>query len=296
MNLNPFAWLCTACSRTAHCVRCTASYGRSRYSEAVESDRRLYRVGLASVVVTLLLATVPAGALAQPEAAAQRFDAANDRYRAGAYDEAAALYEALVDDGYASVALFHNLGNTYVRLDEPGQAVRYYEKARALGPDNAAVLHNLEIVRSRLPDQISQLPEPFWRPWWKALVRTAGAGGLFALGLAAYLAGLGLVAHRLWTKTRSPWHRRARWTTLLSGTLLLGLAFLASADPILDRRAVVVADQAALREAPAADAAEARVLHEGVVLQVLASDGTWASVRLPNGQTGWITADAVADV
>lgn len=244
--------------------------------------------------ILCLLLVLPARA--QVAAAVRAFDEGNGRYVAGEYAEAVAAYETALAAGFASGALYFNMGNAYYRLDQVGQAIRYYEKARRVMPDQAELQHNLAIAQARTVDRFSQLPTPFWTRWWHGLVRVAGAGGLFALGLVLYLAAAVLVAQRIRTGTRNAWHRRALSLSLLCGLVLLTAAFGASLERTLLRQAVVVTDVTPLRATPAPGADALLELHEGLVLDVLQDDGAWVEVRLPNGTAGWLSGDVLAEI
>lgn len=233
---------------------------------------------------------------AQVSEAARFFDTGNQHYAEGAYQDALAAYEQALANGYTSGALYYNMGNAYYRLDERGQAIRYYEKARRLIPDDPQLLHNLEIVRSQINAPFSTLPTPFWVTWWKRYVVRTGAMAFFIGGLLFYVLAAALLGHRIWTRTRNAWHRRALSASLILGLLLLITAFGASLDRLLDRQAVVIADQTALRQAPQDDATSDLDIHEGVLLDVLDQQGGWLEVRLPNGVSGWILADAVGEI
>ena len=59
---------------------------------------------------------------------------ANDSYAAGEYDVALADYEAILNDGKHSSALYYNLANTYFKLEQLGRAILYYNRALRLSP------------------------------------------------------------------------------------------------------------------------------------------------------------------
>lgn len=247
----------------------------------------------------LLAAAALAGArpaAAQSEAALAAFDEGTAHYRAGDYAAAAAAFERAAETGWMSGALYYNLGNAYFRQDEIGQAVRYYEKARRLLPDNEELRHNLELARARSEDAFSRLPEPFWRPAWERMLAAVGAGVLFVLGLVLYLAGLSIVGWRTWTGGRGAWSRRLASALLVPGLLLLGLGLAASYDRRPGQEAVVVVPETALRDAPDATEPAALQLHEGTLLRILRTEADWLEVRLPNGTRGWIARGATAEV
>jgi tetratricopeptide (TPR) repeat protein len=238
----------------------------------------------------------PERAFAQVEEAVQAFDEGNTAYREGDYEKAIASYEEAIGRGFVSGALYYNLGNAYYRHDRIGQAIRYYEKARLLMPDNRELLHNLEIARAQTVDQFSQLPLPSWTRWWRSMIASSAGRGLFVFGILTYLLAIGLVIYRLWTGVRNPWIRRARAAALGAAVLLLGAAFAASIQSERQGQAVVIVNQVALRQQPAENAVTELAIHEGVLVDILQQNDLWIEVRLPNGARGWVTADAVAEV
>lgn len=250
----------------------------------------------ALAVLCLLCIAAGVPATAQPDAASRLLDEGNRYYREGRYREALQHYDRVLKHGYASGALYYNMGNAYYRLDELGQAIRYYEKARQLLPGHPRVQHNLSIAQRQRVDQFSQLPPPLWHQWWTRLVAFTGVYGLFVPGVLFYLGAIALFVHRIRTRTRSPWHRRLRAFSLAGALLLLTGAFGASVERAQHQRGVIVADRAALHEQPRAESPAVLELHEGTVLDVLEAEEQWIAVRLSNGTTGWLSAQTVAEI
>ncbi len=247
------------------------------------------------LLIGLFSTTLLSPAHAQVEQAVQRFDEGNRQYLEGNYAAAVDAYQKALATGYASDLLYYNLGNAYYRLDAFGQAIRYYEKARRMMPENRQLAHNLNIVRARLADHFSQAPAPIWQVWWQKVAARTGAWGLFLGGLFCYLIAAGLWGYRIRRGVRNPWRRRAFAVSAALAVLLLAAAFAASSGGEA-RRGVVVADRADLRAGPSETAETERVIHEGVVVDVTATEGAWVKVRLPNGVDGWLRARALADI
>ncbi|QXD14535.1 BatD family protein [Rhodocaloribacter litoris] len=250
-------------------------------------------------VLLMMAALVLFGAArapAQVTEAVRHFDAGNRLYAEGDYRGALEAYERALATGFASGALYLNLGNAYYRLDELGQAIRYYEKARRLLPESREVSHNLRITRSRAVDQFSQVPVPFWRGWWQKAVAALGARGFFLVGLSGYLTALGLAGLRIWRARPHAWHRRMLTLAALVGGVGLVAAFGASVAEEGGRRAVVVVEQVELRTRPGETGEAALTVHEGLVVDVTGEDGGWIAVRLPNGVTGWLRAGTLGEI
>lgn len=79
------------------------------------------------------------------------FQEANQLYNQGQYREAAQLFQRLVQhSSWANFAVFYNLGNCYVRLQEYGRALAYYRKAQRLRPNHLDLLHNIQLIHRKL--------------------------------------------------------------------------------------------------------------------------------------------------
>lgn len=249
------------------------------------------------LVRCLILAAVllPASVQAQGLGVAiSDFDEGNRRYRMGDYQSAVDSYERALHHGFTSEALYFNMGNAYFRLDQIGQAIRYYEKARRLEPEVPELQHNLSIARERTIDTFSQLPEPFWMPVWGAMVRSVGSVGLFAIGMLFYLVAAGALGLRI-RSGQTPWRRRMLTAGLVLAVCFFTFGFASSAEQVRDQKAVVLVDETTLLEAPDGEPSSLNV-HEGLVVDVVSTAGEWREVRLPNGTRGWMTSDALGEI
>jgi len=246
-------------------------------------------------LATFLCMTTVGPTLAQVDVAVQHFDAGNQRYLAGDYSGAISAYESALNSGYTSGRLYYNLGNAYFRMDELGQAIRYYEKAHRLLPENRKLAHNLRIARGRTTGQFSQLPAQIWTVWWRNLTAFMGARGMFYSGFFFYLIAMILLGIRILRGTRNGWRRRARTVCVVVGGVLIAAAFTASVEAASFRTAAVIAE-ASLRTDPNGTATVEMVLHEGVVVEALHRRSGWVEVRLPNGASGWVRAQVLAEI
>lgn len=88
------------------------------------------------------------GLLQDPTLAQLHKNVGDGRYRAGRYEEALEAYRRAVrnDEGLGS-DVYLKLGNIHYRRQELADAVRSWERALELDPDNAIVRSNLEAVR-----------------------------------------------------------------------------------------------------------------------------------------------------
>ena len=157
-------------------------------------------------VVAMMLAV---GALLAPQALsaqAEIFEQGNQLYQEGDFTGAIEAYEAVRAAGFASPALYYNLGNAYFKSGDLGRSILEWERALVNSPSDPDARANLELARTLTADAVEPLPR-FWLfaavSWWvQWLPRTLL---VFLVGGAWLLACAGVVT-RIWS--RSPDVRR----------------------------------------------------------------------------------------
>lgn len=224
-----------------------------------------------------------------------RFDEANSLLLDGEYREALRRYRVLENGRHVSGALYLNMGIACSNLDSLGKAKYYFMKAKGYGETRDRARSALQYVESRFSRQSAVLPK---LPWQRAVewlqenigARTLLGGGLLLLNLGALL----FVIH--WFRPR--WRRLLRGggiTLLTAGLLLIALSFYARH---IDRRyspAVMVRQEANVREQPGAEAPVVSQAYEGYTFTVdhRKSDELpgWYYIRMSNGLYGWIPSE-----
>lgn len=223
------------------------------------------------------------------------FQKANKAYRDGQFSEAVKIYEQLLTEQWASADLYYNLGSSYLQLNRLGPAILYLERAFLQSPGDEDISHNLEVARSRLTDDISEIPPFFLSCWWQNASLAASATLWAILGLLLLV--LGAAGLLRWMTAPS---REQRKRGFLLGLPLLLLGFI----PILlafNRQqleensdfAILQAPEVALQAAPDEGSSVVFDLHEGTKVRILDAIGEWYKVRLPNGDQGWLPEEAM---
>jgi len=216
-----------------------------------------------------------------------RAEQASALYLAGDNDGAARAWRALVDEGWESVGLHHDLGNALLRLGFRGRAIASYLRALALDPGDADAQANLEQARSQNVDRLVGEAQPPLHA--RLLTRTPDA-----VALALFGASWSAFWLLLWLRGRSGLGAR-RWlgpSALLAALLAVGGGALL-AGKASDRRtptAVVIAPATPVREGPSRTLKAAFELHEGTTVRILEAQGELARIRLLNGLEGWVAS------
>lgn len=200
---------------------------------------------------------------------------------------AIALWEPAAQDGWGSGTLKFNLGNAYYRRGDLPRAIAYWRAAGVLRPRTSGVNHNLAIARSEL----TGVPTPIGTPsLWMQIV-TPGELGLLGLLMASVGSSLVLLRRRRPENSRLP--GLVVWGL---GALLVLVSswgwWVQSVSPV----AVVVDEDAPVRDAPDLEASDRFVLVPGSEVRVVDSLGPFRLVETGEGKRGWMTDGALLQV
>ncbi|MBI1807845.1 MAG: tetratricopeptide repeat protein [Ignavibacteria bacterium] len=233
------------------------------------------------------------GALAQ-EAAVQ-FDHANQLYRNGDYQKAAAMYEQIVKNGYESYALYYNLGNTYFKLKNIPAAILQYERARRLAPHDEDVLYNLRLANLRVIDKIEPLPQLFFIEWWRSIINLFSSSGWAMIAILSLWCAT--IAGAVVLVNRAGFLQRIMFVSTLIALCICVLAFVGTFQRLHRERdeqtAIVFAPSVSVKSAPDVQSTDLFVLHEGVKVEFLDEVGEWRKIRLADGKVGWLSVSSI---
>ena len=220
-------------------------------------------------------------------ASSSLFTDANAKYQAGDFKSASELYRKLIDAKRPSSAMYYNLGNTALRLNQKGKALVYYERALKASPRDKDLRWNIQILRTTLTDRIEDLSSnPFYTPVERLVHRvTLDEPVMWFTGALAVLALLALLNY-LFPATLA-WTGFFRTTAVLCLTLFL-ILFAAQWFETKDPHAVILDKEVTAYYGPSDRETKAFVLHEGAEGKVLDESQDWLYLSLKNKNTGWI--------
>ncbi len=249
---------------------------------------------LAGIVAAILFVSFHAVGQAPEQLSSQAATAYSKMH----FPEAIALYEKIIAEGYESTALYYNLGNAYFRNNENAQAVLFYEKALKLSPNNDDIIHNIEVINSKLADKVEKVPELFYKRWWKAVLNlmdidTLAIVSIVLLTLTLLLIAVYIAASNLLIRKFSFW----------TGIVLLmlfsiGIAAASSRNHYLNshHEAIVFTPTVNIKSSPDENSKDIFVLHEGTKVTLLDVVAEWQEIRIANGSTGWIKMSDVRNI
>lgn len=223
------------------------------------------------------------------------FDQANQLYNVGKYEQAIEKYHAVLNAKFESPELYYNLGNAYAKLDELGEAIYYFEKAKKMSPDDEDIQNNLAFVQKMAVDDITPLPilgldaflnkasETLRVDQWAKL--TVGMSILFVLMFLLY------------HFTHQSLLKRIFFTGILLSVFLFSasiyFAFHREAYLKNNQEAIVFAAEVTIKSEPLETSENIFLLHEGTKVLVLETVDNWKKIKLADGKLGWIKSDKV---
>lgn len=95
-----------------------------------------------------------------------QLDAANRAYSYGSYEEAAHLFQQIIDTRGYSAAVCFDLANAEAKAGHIGAAMLNYERARYLAPSDHDIDHNLQLARKQAG------LDPNTYRWWQIMLRS----------------------------------------------------------------------------------------------------------------------------
>lgn len=215
-----------------------------------------------------------------------QWSAANQAYEQKNYEQAATIYQELVNGGHASPAVFYNLGNAYFRLNENPKAIYYYAKTIHLVPNNTLARENLLVAQSKIQNPITELKPVFFVSWWYGITSFLGVNFLAVLAILFFV-GILIVLFLHFSGKRNISYL-GRWVAAISAIwvvfLLLYLSALQQKNTL---HAVVMAADQPFYESAEQNASQINV-PAGTLLVVEVKNKNQLQVRLPNGAKGWM--------
>ena len=215
-----------------------------------------------------------------PSFAAPTWEAANEAYQKGKYEEAKVDYIQLAAAREYSADLFYNLGNAWFKLGDQGRAILNYERALILNP-------GLEEAKSNLQTALRIVGNDD-QPTFRERISLYADYFPLVASITFWIAAFCLIPGS---------RRRGRFTTFWS-SVCVATAFICivsagmslwvgsgSKDP---NRALVVESASDLKYGPAVSARAVESLQVGQQVRLISERGGWTFCRASSDNLGWI--------
>lgn len=220
----------------------------------------------------------------------QLFEQANDLYNEGDFEDAISRYEAIIETGQHSAALYFNLANSHYKLNHIAPSIYYYEKALKLSPNDKEIHNNIAFARNMTIDAIDKTPEIGFAKFSNTLTNWLTFDNWAKLSVLLMI--LFVVFYLVYYFNYGTTKKRLAFITSMS-FLILACAAVALAYNNYnlvenDQPAIVFAKEAQVKSEPNLRSSESFKLHEGTKVQILDTVNNWKKIKLADGKTGWI--------
>ncbi len=229
-------------------------------------------------------------ALSGDESPEKLLDMAATSYSRGRYNEAANLYETILEHHGISDKVYYNLGNAYYKCDRLAPAILSFERALRLNPGDADARFNLQMCQARIVDKIDPLGMFLIARWYHSLGNLLNSNGWAYVSIAFFLLFIGCLFAYFFARRR--WLKKSGF---FAGVLLLAFSILSFIYSAQASHRITNPDEAILftlsvtvKSSPDKSGTDLFVLHEGSKMKVRSVLGDWTEIELEDGNVGWL--------
>ncbi|OQY54371.1 MAG: hypothetical protein B6245_21370 [Desulfobacteraceae bacterium 4572_88] len=207
-------------------------------------------------------------------------------YKENNFGEAISAFSKIAETGVKNSKLFYNLGNAYLKNDDLGHAILWYERALCLTPDDPDLKFNHEYAVSQVRDERDDKALSVFRIlffWKHVLSPETVQWTAIILNLIFWL----IVTIRVIQKKK----RILKTPGYLAVGLALVFTFTASYnyyETAYVKRAVILPAKVSVRSGLADEATELFVLHAGTKVRIEKEHKDFYRIFFSEGKIGWI--------
>ncbi len=208
-----------------------------------------------------------------------------ESYKNDKYDEAISAFLKIADSGVKNSNLFYNLGNTYLRNNDLGHAILWYERALKLTPNDPDLKFNYEYALSLLKDEKEEKASPILRIlfFWKDLFSEMTIRWI-AISLNIifwFILTIQLIRKRIFFRT-------ANYLIFILTIIFTLTAFYNYYESQYIREAIILPDKTPVRSGLSEDSTELFLLHAGTKVKIEKENNGFVRIFFSEGKIGWI--------
>lgn len=219
---------------------------------------------------------------------ARTFMDGTQAYREKDWPAAIGAFEHLAQKGVNNGRLFYNLGNAYLKNDDIGRALLWYERAKKLIPDDPDLQFNYDYALTLIQDEQKQkdssLPRILF--FWKYRLHPPTVRWLAIVLNALLWAALAVLAIRRKHLLRPSIILMASAAMIFSATAVYN--FIEAARL---RDAIILPATVAVRSGFSDSATQLFVLHAGTKVRVERESDDHLLIRYTEDKIGWVKKD-----
>jgi tetratricopeptide (TPR) repeat protein len=237
-------------------------------------------------VISVIAGEIPADTL---------WSRANNSYSNGNYQEAAQLYEQILNEHGESAEIYFNLGNACFKQNLLGAAHLNYERARRLDPANPDILHNLDYVKATQIDKIDEIRDIFITTWLDKVMNLFSGNTWTAMFFSLTAISLLLLSFFIFSQTSKI--RKLSFSGFCLFILLSATSFYfgyRQRSQALNRQeAIIYSQEVTVKSTPNNSGADLFIIHEGLKVRIIDKQGNYYRIILNDGKSqGWIPRES----
>jgi tetratricopeptide (TPR) repeat protein len=220
---------------------------------------------------------------------------ANNYYSVGIYQEAAQLYEQILNENGESAEIYFNLGNACFKQNLLAAAHLNYERARRLDPTSPDILHNLDFVKAMQIDKIDEVQDIFITTWLDNVMNIF-TGNIWAIVFFTLII-LSLLFLSFFIFSQTSRIKKLSFTGFCLFTLLSITSFYLGhrqRNQILNRsEAIIYSSEVVVKSTPNNSGSDLFIIHEGLKVRIIDKQSNYYRIILRDGKSqGWIPRES----
>jgi len=220
--------------------------------------------------------------------------AANSAYQEQNYQIAKEEYMKLVNEDVENYELFYNLGNTYFKLNDLGNARLYYEKAAKFEPLNQELNENITMLMANIKDK-EEVERSFIETLLRKIYYTFSINLLGVFAVIFFILMMAFIVFLI--MSRSAVLKRIVKVFLVIFAVIFFLVTITEVmrirDFYADNNAVILDEVVIAYSGPNEDFPQVFTIHEGLKVSIERFDNEWVLIKLPSGNGGWVLTSAL---
>jgi len=208
-----------------------------------------------------------------------------NNYEAENYAAAITKFSKIADDGVRNGKLFYNIGNSYLKNGDLGNALLWYERALKLMPNDPDLKFNLEYALTQTKDEKEDSRWPMLRVlfFWQHLLSAVTVQWMALVLNLMFWCGLAVQAIR------------CKKIIKLPGYAILFLALVFTLTALYNhyasgylKQAVILSERVSVRSGLTEDSTELFLLHAGTKVKIDRENKDFCRIYFSNGKIGWL--------
>lgn len=218
------------------------------------------------------------------------FKRGTEHLEKGNYIMAVNDFESILKQGLSHKNLYYNLGNSYYRSGNYGQAIWAYEKGLEINPIDKDIEFNLSIANSHIKDRI-HIPEVFFLLKWYRMIKKYFTFSKL-LSISSLFILLGSLYYLITKLFNFGFTSFPIQLFLFLSVIFHGILIDKYLDEIHKSEGIVIQNQVQVFSGPfvRSDAVIFKI-HEGIKISIDSEQGDWAEISLLDGKKGWIKSN-----